>query len=99
MATWLDQVNNIRSMAAVSPIPSPGVTLPPVTEDPALSDACRQPAVRENDPLMVIDPTNYAISVRLAEAAVQQAQANMQNTSLEAKRREALPDLAVSEEQ
>ena len=49
--------------------------------------------------MMVIDPTNYAISVRLGEAAVQQAQANMQNAELEAKRREALPDIAVSVEQ
>src|ERR1700761_1157336 len=35
--------------------------------------------VRKGDPLMVIDPTNYAISVRLGEAAAQQAEANMQN--------------------
>ena len=55
--------------------------------------------VHKDDPLMVIDPTNYAISVRLGEAAVQQAQANMQNAELEAKRREALPDIAVSVEQ
>jgi multidrug resistance efflux pump len=55
--------------------------------------------VHKDDPLMVIDPTNYAISVRLGEAAVQQAQANMRNTELEAKRREALSDIAVSVEQ
>jgi RND family efflux transporter MFP subunit len=55
--------------------------------------------VHKDDPLVVIDPTNYAIAVRLAEAAVQQAQANMQNASLEAKRRETLPDIAVSVEQ
>ena len=55
--------------------------------------------VHKDDPLLVIDPTNYAISVRLGEAAVQQAQANMQNAVLEAKRREALPDIAVSVEQ
>jgi RND family efflux transporter MFP subunit len=55
--------------------------------------------VRKDDPLMVIDPTNYAISVRLGEAAVRQAQANMNNAVREAKRREALPDLAVSVEQ
>jgi len=36
---------------------------------------------------MVIDPTNYKIAVNLAEAAVQQAQANAQNAEREAKRR------------
>ena len=55
--------------------------------------------VRKNDPLMVIDPTNYAIAVRLGEAALQQAQANLQNAQHEAKRREELPDIAVSVEQ
>jgi len=55
--------------------------------------------VHEGDPLMVIDPTNYAIAVRLAEAAVQQAQANMQNAEREAKRRQELPDLAVTAEE
>jgi RND family efflux transporter MFP subunit len=55
--------------------------------------------VHEHDALMVIDPTNYAISVRVAEAAVRQASANWQNAAREAKRREALPDFAVSAEQ
>jgi hypothetical protein len=48
MATWLDQVNNIRAMA--KPFPQsdqPGAHLNPVTEDPALSDACRQLAQYE----------------------------------------------------
>ena len=39
--------------------------------------------VHKDDPLMVIDPTNYAIAVRLDEAAVEQAQANMQNAERE----------------
>jgi RND family efflux transporter MFP subunit len=55
--------------------------------------------VHKDDTLMVIDPTNYAISVRLGEAAVQQATASLQNAQREAKRREELPDLAVSVEQ
>jgi RND family efflux transporter MFP subunit len=55
--------------------------------------------VHKDDTLMVIDPTNYAIAVRLGEAAVQQATANLQNAAREAKRREELPDLAVSTEQ
>lgn len=55
--------------------------------------------VHKGDPLMVIDPTNYAIAVRLGEAAVQQAQANTQNAVAEARRRESLPDIAVSVEQ
>ncbi len=37
--------------------------------------------VHKGDLLMVIDPTNYKIAVSLAEAAVQQAQANAQNAS------------------
>ena len=55
--------------------------------------------VRKGDPLMVIDPTNYAISVRLGEAAAQQAEANMQNAQHEAKRRAELSNLSVSVEQ
>src|ERR1700754_4285611 len=35
--------------------------------------------VRKGDLLMVIDPTNYAIAVSQAEAAVQQAQASIKN--------------------
>jgi multidrug resistance efflux pump len=48
---------------------------------------------------IVIDPTNYKIAVSLAEAAVQQAQANMQNVEREAKRREELTSLAVTTEE
>ena len=55
--------------------------------------------VHKGDPLMVVDPTNYAISVRLGEAAVQQAQAKMENAEHEARRREVLPDVAVSVEE
>jgi multidrug resistance efflux pump len=44
--------------------------------------------VRKSDLLMVIDPTDYRIAVSLAEAAVQQAEANAQNTAREAKRRQ-----------
>jgi len=55
--------------------------------------------VHKGDLLMVIDPTSYEIAVRLAEAAVQQTQANMQNTEREAKRREKLTSLAVTTEE
>ena len=55
--------------------------------------------VRKDDPLMVIDPTNYAIAVRLDEAAVEQAQANMQNAERESRRRDELSNLSVSTEQ
>src|SRR3954465_806651 len=51
--------------------------------------------VRKGDLLMVIDPTNYRIAVSLAEAALQQAQANAQNAAREARRRQQLTDLAV----
>jgi multidrug resistance efflux pump len=55
--------------------------------------------VHKGDLLMVIDPTNYKIAVNLAEAAVQQVQANAQNAEREAKRREELSNLAVTVEQ
>jgi RND family efflux transporter MFP subunit len=55
--------------------------------------------VHKGDLLMVIDPTNYKIAVNLAEAAVQQAQANAQNAERESKRRQELTNLAVTVEQ
>jgi multidrug resistance efflux pump len=55
--------------------------------------------VHKGDLLMVIDPTNYKIAVSLNEAAVQQAQANMQNAARESQRRQALSELAVTTEQ
>src|SRR5712691_9211294 len=55
--------------------------------------------VHKDDPLMVIDPTNYKIAVSLAEAAVQQAEANAQNAEREAKRRQELTTLAVTVEE
>ena len=55
--------------------------------------------VHKGDPLLVIDPTNYAIAVRLDQAAVQQAQANMENAERLARRRAVLPDIAVSDEE
>jgi RND family efflux transporter MFP subunit len=55
--------------------------------------------VHKGDPLVVIDATDYTISVRLNEAAVQQAPATMQNAEQEAKRRLALPHGAASIEE
>jgi multidrug resistance efflux pump len=55
--------------------------------------------VHKGDLLMVIDPTNFKIAVSLAEAAVQQAQANAQNAERESKRRQALTTLAVTVEE
>jgi multidrug resistance efflux pump len=54
--------------------------------------------VHKGDLLMVIDPTNYKIAVSLAEAAVQQAQANAQNVARQAQRRQRLSDLAETVE-
>ena len=54
--------------------------------------------VHKGDLLMVIDPTNYKIAVSLNEAAVQQAQVNLQNITREAQRRQELTDLAVTTE-
>ncbi len=55
--------------------------------------------VHKGDLLMVIDPTNYRIAVSLAQAAVQQAQANAENTAREARRREALTTLSTTIEE
>jgi RND family efflux transporter MFP subunit len=55
--------------------------------------------VHKGDLLMVIDPTNYQIAVRLAEAAVQQTRANAENAEREAKRRQELTTLAVTVEE
>ena len=55
--------------------------------------------VRQGDPLMTIDPTNYRIAVSLAQAAVQQAQANAGNAEREARRRQELTTIAVSAEE
>lgn len=76
-----------------------------VTMAPEVSGRIVELKVRDNqfvhkgDLLLVIDSTNYKIAVSLAEAAVKQAQANLQNAEREAKRREALSDLAVTIEQ
>jgi len=55
--------------------------------------------VHKGDLLMVIDPTDFKIAVRLAEAAVTQAQVNAQNAEREAKRRQELTTLAVTVEE
>jgi multidrug resistance efflux pump len=55
--------------------------------------------VHKGDLLMVIDPTDYRIAVRLAEAAVRRALANAQNADKEAERRQELTTLAVTVEQ
>src|SRR5438445_4680644 len=55
--------------------------------------------VHKGDLLMIIDPTNYKIAVSLAEAAVEQAQANAQNVQREAQRRQELTTLAVTVEE
>ncbi|HSY85453.1 MAG TPA: HlyD family secretion protein [Verrucomicrobiae bacterium] len=55
--------------------------------------------VHKGDLLMVIEPTNYKIAVSLAEAAVQQADANAQNAAREAKRRARLSTLEVTVEE
>jgi multidrug resistance efflux pump len=55
--------------------------------------------VHKGDLLMVIDPTDYKIAVSHREAAVQQAQANIQNFEREAQRRQELTSLAVTKEE
>jgi multidrug resistance efflux pump len=55
--------------------------------------------VHKGELLMTIDPTDYRIAVSLAEAAVQQAQANAENLEREAKRRQELSTLSTSVEE
>jgi multidrug resistance efflux pump len=55
--------------------------------------------VRKGDLLMVIDPTNYEIAVRQAEAAVEQASAVAKNAQVESDRRQQQTDLSVSSEE
>jgi multidrug resistance efflux pump len=55
--------------------------------------------VHKGDLLMTIDPTDYAIAVDLAEAAVQQANATADNAKQEAARRANLSTLEASEEE
>lgn len=55
--------------------------------------------VRKGDLLMQIEPADYKIAVRLAEAAVAQAQAVAQNAQAESDRRQSLDLLAVTVEE
>ena len=55
--------------------------------------------VHKDDLLLAIDPTNYKIALRLADAAADQAQAMAENARREAERRRKLDDLSVSVEQ
>lgn len=55
--------------------------------------------VHKGDLLLAIDQTDYKIAVQLAEAAVQQTQANAENAERQAKRRLALNTLAVTHEE
>jgi RND family efflux transporter MFP subunit len=55
--------------------------------------------VHKGDLLIVIDPTDYAIAVDLAEAAVTQARANADNAERETRRRAQLTNLETSEEE
>jgi multidrug resistance efflux pump len=55
--------------------------------------------VHKGDLLLVIEPTDYTIALKLAEAVVQQAQAAAQNAAREAERRRKLSDIAVTLEE
>ena len=55
--------------------------------------------VQRGDLLMLIDPRNYSIAVRQAQAAVEQARAVADNANAEMIRREKLNDIAVTMEE
>ena len=55
--------------------------------------------VHKGDLLMLIDPRNYSIAVRQAEAAVEQTRATAENANAEMTRRLKLSDIAVTMEE
>jgi RND family efflux transporter MFP subunit len=55
--------------------------------------------VHKGDLLLRIDPTDYKIAVSLAEAAAEQAQANAENTMIQAERRRRVTNLAAPVEE
>ena len=55
--------------------------------------------VHKGDLLMLIDPRNYSIAVRQAEAAVEQTRAIAENANAEMTRRLKLSDIAVTMEE
>ena len=55
--------------------------------------------VHKGDLLMLIDPRNYSIAIRQAQAAAEQAQAGADNARAEMIRREKLTDIAVTMEE
>jgi multidrug resistance efflux pump len=55
--------------------------------------------VHKGDPLLQIDRTDYEIAVKVAQAAVEQAEANVENTRLQAERRQKLTNLTISLEE
>jgi multidrug resistance efflux pump len=55
--------------------------------------------VHKGDLLMLIDPRNYSIAVRQAQAAVEQARAVADNATAEMVRRQTLNDIAVTMEE
>ena len=55
--------------------------------------------VHKGDLLMLVDPRNYSIAVRTAQAAVEQARAVAENANAEMIRREKLNDIAVTMEE
>ncbi len=55
--------------------------------------------VHKGDTLLEIDPTDYTIALHNAEAALEQADANVENARLEAERRRKLSNLSTSIEE
>jgi multidrug resistance efflux pump len=55
--------------------------------------------VHKGDLLMLIDPRNYSVAVRQAQAAVEQTRATAENANAEMVRREKLSDIAVTMEE
>jgi multidrug resistance efflux pump len=55
--------------------------------------------VHKGDLLMLIDPRNYSIAVRQAEATIEQTRANSENANAEMTRRLKLSDIAVTMEE
>jgi len=89
-APWTRDATVRTYIVAMAPEVSGRIVEVPVTDNQF---------VHKGDTLLVIDQTDYKISLNRAEAAVAQTQATAQNAQRQAERRNKLNDLAVTQEE
>jgi multidrug resistance efflux pump len=89
-APWTRDGTVLAYVVTIAPEVAGQVTVLPVADNQF---------VHKGDPLMTIDPRDYALAVEQAEASVAQTRINAENATREAKRREQLTTLETSEEE